>query len=429
MQGHNGHSAKRQRLVSVLDVGTSKVCCMIARVHAGLGQKGPGSVPLHVVGFGHHRADGIKSGTVVDMDAAERSIRAAVDQAERSAGTTIEDVILSISCGRLKSENFSASVAIPSGEVRESDIARVASAGRDYAGRDGRAVMHCIATGYRLDGDTVISDPRNMIADRLSLDIHAVAVDDQPLKNLMLCVERSHLSVSNIAATPYASGLAAVVDDEAKLGVTCIDLGAGTTSVSVFSDGHFVFSDAFTLGGNHVTIDLARALSTPLEAAERIKTLHGSAFATASDEHEIVSFPIVGEGDQQQASKVTRAQVAELVQPRVEEILLMVRDRLDAAGLGAIAGGHVVLTGGGSQLTGLREYAGRVFSKAVRLSRPRHISGLPEHGIGPSFSTAIGLLIFSQSAGGEIAMPSQPLHLATGTGYLARVGQWFKESF
>lgn len=428
MQGRNGHSAKRQRLVSVLDVGTSKVCCVIARAQPGLAASG--AVPLRVVGFGYHRADGIKSGTVVDMDAAERSIRAAVDQAERSAGTTIDDVILSVSCGRLKSDNFSASVAISSGEVRDNDISRVSGAGRDYAGRDdGRAVLHCIATGYRLDGDTVISDPRGMIADRLSLDIHAVAVDDQPLRNLVLCVERSHLSVSNIAATPYASGLAAVVEDEARLGVTCIDLGAGATSVSVFSDGQFLFCDAFTLGGNHVTIDLARALSTPLEAAERIKTLHGSAFATASDEHEIVSFPIVGEGAEQQAGKVTRAQVAELVQPRIEEILTMARDRLDAAGMGALAGGHVVLTGGGSQLTGLREYAGRVFSKAVRLSRPRHFPGLPEHGVGPAFSTAIGLLIFSQGRSGEIGVAQQPLLLATGTGYLARVGQWIRESF
>lgn len=430
MHAHNGHTAKRRRLVSVLDVGTSKVCCIIARAQTGFGPGKPGAIPLHVIGFGHHRSDGIKSGTVVDMDAAERSIRAAVDQAERSAGTTIDDVILSVSCGRLKSDNFSASVAIPAGEVRDSDIARVSNAGRDYAGRDGRAVLHCIATGYRLDGDTVISDPRDMIADRMSLDIHSVTADDQPLKNLVLCVERSHLSVSDLAATPYASGLAAVVEDEAKLGVTCIDLGAGTTSVSVFSEGHFVYSDAFTLGGNHVTIDLARALSTPLEAAERIKTLHGSAFATASDEHEMVSFPIVGEGEEQQAGKVTRAQIAELIQPRVEEILTMARDRLDAAGMCALAGGHVVLTGGGSQLTGLRELAGRVFSKAVRLSRPRNLSGLPEHSIGPAFSTAIGLLIFSQNRSGEISAPSQPLlHLATGTGYLARVGQWIRESF
>ena len=431
MTRQNGNTARRQRLVSVLDVGTSKICCMIARAESNPGWLAEKGEPqqLRVVGFGHQRSDGIKSGTVVNMDAAERAIRAAVDRAERSAGVTIDDVIISVSCGRLKSDNFSASVAVAGNEVRDHDIDRVASAGREYASRDGREVLHCVSSGYRLDGDTQISDPRGMIGDRLSLDMHAVSVDEQPLKNLILCVERCHLNVVGVAAAPYASGLAAVVNDEARLGVTCIDLGAGATGVSVFSDGNFIFSDAIMIGGNHVTIDLARSLSTPLEEAERIKTLHGSAFATASDENEMVAYPVVGEDEATQKHKVTRAQVAELIQPRVEEILVTVRDRLDASGLTETAGGHVVLTGGGSQLTGLPEFAARVLSKAVRLGRPRHLAGLPERGVGPAFAAATGLLMFSQQAAAELTPKSQGHYLATGTGYLARVGQWIKESF
>jgi cell division protein FtsA len=363
------------------------------------------------------------------MDAAERSIRAAVDQAERSAGVTIEDVILSVSCGRLKSDNFSASAAIAGAEVGPGDIERVAAAGRDYAARGGRSVLHCISTGYRLDGDIAISDPRGMIADQLSLDIHAVSVDEAPLKNLILCVERCHLSVVDLAAAPYASGLASIVDDEAKIGVTCIDLGAGTTGVSVFSDENFLFSDCIAIGGNHVTMDLARSLSTPLQEAERIKTLHGSAFAAASDEREMVEFPIVGENDAPRSSSVTRAQVAQLIQPRIEEILVLVRDRLDAAGLTDIAGSHVVLNGGGSQLTGLREFAGRVLSKAVRLGRPRSVPGLPEQGVGPAFAAGVGLLVYSQRDTGGIVRRARKQYLGTGTGYLALVSQWIKESF
>lgn len=415
----------------MLDVGTSKICCLIARVDPApdwLAEKGE-PVQLRVIGFGHQRSEGIKSGTVVDMVAAEQSIRAAVDQAERSAKVTIDDVILSVSCGRLKSDNFSASIAIAGEEVRVHDIDRVANAGRDYAAREGRVVLHCVSTGYRLDEDTVIDDPRGMIADRLNLDIHAVAVDEAPLKNLILCVERCHLSVSNLAAAPYASGLSAIVRDEAKLGVTCIDLGAGTTSVSVFSDGNYIFSDAIAIGGNHVTMDLARSLSTPLAEAERIKTLHGCAFAAASDEREIVSFPTVGESDAPQLNKATKAQVAELVQPRIDEILQIVRERLESAGVDDIAGSHVVLTGGGSQLAGLPEYAARVLSKAVRLGRPRQLPGLPECGAGPAFSAAAGLLIFSQRGTGELMPRTQAQYLATGTGYLARVSQWIRESF
>jgi cell division protein FtsA len=431
MGRQNGHTTRRQRLISVLDVGTSKVCCMIARAEPApklIAETGD-RLQLRVVGFGHQRSEGIKSGTVVDMDAAERAIRAAVDQAERCAGMTIDDVILSVSCGRLRSDNFSATVAIAGDEVRDADIDRVASGGRDYAGRDGRTVLHCISTGYRLDGDTVISDPRGMIADQLSLDIHAVTADEQPLKNLILCVERCHLSVTGLVAAPFASGLAAVVDDEAKLGVTCIDLGAGTTSVAVFSDGNFVFSDAFAVGGNHVTIDLARALSTPLEAAERIKTLHGSAFAATSDEREMVEFPIVGENEAPQTSKVTKAQIAQLIQPRIEEILQLARDRLEASGFSELAGSQVVLTGGWSQLTGLPEYAARVLSKAVRLGRSRQFPGLPERGVGPAFSAAVGLLVFSQRERGEIMPRTRAQYLGTGTGYLSRVSQWIRESF
>lgn len=421
---------KRQRLVSVLDIGTSKICCMIARVQTApewLAESGE-KVQLRVIGFGHQRSDGVKGGTVVNMDAAERAIRAAVDRAERSAGVIIEEVILSVSCGRLKSDNFSASVAVGGNEVRSHDIDRVASAGREYAARDGRVVLHCVSTGYRLDGDTAISEPLGMIADQLSLDIHAVAVDEQPLKNLVLCVERCHLGVTGVCASPYASALSSIVADEARLGVTCIDLGAGATGVAVFSEGNFVYADSILLGGNHVTMDLARSLSTPLEEAERIKTLHGSAFAAVSDENELVSFSVVGEEAAQKA-KVTKAQVAALVQPRVEEILVTVRDRLAAAGLADVAGQHVVLTGGGAQLTGLPEFAARILSKAVRLGRPRHLGGLPDRGVGPAFAAATGLLVFSQQEAAELTPKSQGYYLATGTGYLARVSQWFKESF
>jgi len=400
---------------------------MIARV--GIPDGLPGALPLQVIGFGHQRSDGIKGGTVINMDAAERAIRAAVDQAEQSSGITIDEVFISVSCGRLKSDNFTASLAIAGGEIRDNDIDRLARAGRDYAVREGRVLLHCFSTGFRLDEDIAISDPRGMIADRLGVDVHSVTVDDPALRNLMLCVERCHLSIAGLTSAPYASGLASVVNDEAQLGVTCIDMGAGTTTVSVFSEGYYVFSDAIALGGNHVTIDLARALSTPLEAAERIKTLHGSVFSTTSDERETVSFPNVGEEAVPQMNKITKAHVTQLIQPRAEEILQMIRDRLEAAGLASCAGQKVVLTGGGSQLTGLSDFAAHILGKTIRVSRPRALPGLPERGIGPAFAAAIGLLVYSQRPLAELVPVSQGPYLGTGTGYLSRVGQWIKESF
>jgi cell division protein FtsA len=363
------------------------------------------------------------------MDQAEQAIRAAVDQAERMAGLMIEEVILSISCGRLKSDIFSASVAIATESVRAHDVDKVLVAGRDFSARDGRMVLHTMATGYHLDDDNLVSDPIGMIADRLSVDVHTVAADHQPIRNLMLCVERCHLGVSGLVAAPYASGLAAVSDEESRLGVTCIDMGAGTTSFAVFADGQFAYCDAIAMGGNHITLDLARCLSAPLDEAERIKTLHGCAFAAASDEGEIISYPVVGEHDAPQFNQTSKAQIAQLVQERIDEILETTRDRLAAAGLGDMAGQHIVLTGGASQLSGICDYSARIFCKVARLGRPKHLPGLPENGVGPAFASATGILQYAMRETGEFSPRGETRVLRTGTGYFSRVGQWIRESF
>lgn len=431
MDHHTSHNSKRQRLVAILDVGSSKIFCMIAKpvpapdFMVAAGQK----TQLRVIGFGHQRSQGIKSGVIVHMDQAEQAIRAAVDQAERMAGLTIEEVILSISCGRLRSDVFSASVAIANDSVRPYDVDKVLAAGRDYAAADNRMVLHTMATGYHLDDDNLIHDPIGMIADRLSVDVHTVAADQQPIRNLTLCVERCHLDVAGLVAAPYASGLSAVSEAEAKLGVTCIDIGAGTTSFSVFAEGKFAYCDAIAMGGNHITLDLARCLSAPLEEAERIKTLHGCAFAAASDEGEIISYPVVGEHESPQFAQTSKADIAEIVQARIEEILQLTQERLLSAGLGDMAGQHIVLTGGGSQLAGLCDYSARVFSKVARLGRPRHLPGLPESGIGPAFSTATGILQYAMTGEEEYSPRAETRVLQTGTGYIARVGQWIRESF
>ena len=259
--------------------------------------------------------------------------------------------------------------------------------------------------------------------------MHAVTADSQPIKNLVLCVERCHLSVAGLVSAPYAAGLSSVSDEEAKLGITCIELGSGTTSFSVFADGQFAYCDAIAMGGNHITLDLARCLSTPIDEAERIKTLHGCAFAASSDEGEIISYPVVGELEAPQYNQISKAQIVQLVQERMKEILEMTRERLDAAGLGDSAGKHIVLTGGASQLDGLSDYAAGIFSKAVRLGRPKHLPGLPEHGVGPAFTTATGILQYAMRDTGEFSPHAQSRMLGTGTGYFYRVGQWIKESF
>jgi cell division protein FtsA len=422
---------KRQRIVTALDVGTSKICCLIARTSAApdwLEIAGE-SVQFEVLGFGHHRAEGLKGGMVTHLDRAEHCIRAAVDAAERKAGVIVENVNVAVTCGRLKSESFSASVALPVGVVRDEDILRVLAGGRQYAGRDKRSVLHALATGYRLDDNGGIRDPLGMCGERLGIDLHAVTADEVAMRNLMLCVERCHLEVTGLVAAPYASALSVITPDEAKLGVACIDFGAGTTTLSVFADGHFIHSDAIALGGNSITTDIARHLSAPLEHAERLKTLHGSAFATGSDEREIITFPTVGEHERGSMNQITKAGLAVLIRPRVEEILDLMRRRLAACGHAAEAAQNIVLTGGGSQLTGLSELAANMFGRAVRLGRPRALSGLPEGGAGPDFAGAVGLLLQWGRGEDRLSGRAERRFLGTGTGYLARVSEWIRDNF
>jgi cell division protein FtsA len=427
---HTINRSKRQRIVAALDVGTSKVCCLIAKASPApdwLDQQ-DGGLQYEIFGFGHQRAEGMKAGMITHMDLAEQSIRAAVDEAERMAGHTVEQAVLSVTCGRLKSENFSASVGLSTGSVRDEDISKVLNAGRQYAGREKRSVLHALPIGYRLDETSGINDPRGMCADRLGVDIHAVTADEVALRNLVLCVERCHLGVEHIAAAPYASALSVISKDESKLGVCCIDLGAGTSTISAFVDNQFVFADAIAVGSNAITTDIARALATPLDHAERLKTLHGSAFATSSDEREIITYPAVDDFERRGLNQITKAQLAEIIRPRIEEILDFVRRRLASSGFTPAPGQHVVLTGGGSQLTGLSDLASNMLCQPIRLGRPRGLSGLPEIGNGPVFATAIGLLLQWGRGEEQFALREQRF-LRTGTGYLARVSEWIRESF
>jgi cell division protein FtsA len=245
----------------------------------------------------------------------------------------------------------------------------------------------------------------------------------------MLAVERCHLTVETMVAAPYVAGLAVLADDEADLGAALIDMGAGTTTTAVFSSGRFVHTDGFALGGQHVTMDLARGLNARIADAERIKTFYGSVLAGGSDERDMVTVAPVSDDEREPPQFVSRASLVRIIKPRVEEILEMVRDRLADSPLSAEPRAHVILTGGASQLTGLPELAARILNRPVRIGRPLGISGLPDAAKGPAFAVAAGLLVYPQAAHLEHFEPRRTRHLMTGTGYIARVGRWLRESF
>ncbi len=426
-------SPRRSALVAALDVGSSKIACLIARLRPHPPQQvlTRRSHAVEVVGFGHAAARGTKAGGVVNLARAEAAIRQAVDGAERMAGVEIESVVLSLSAGRLASELFAAEIKIIGPTVTEGDIGRVLAAGNRHSMREGRAVLHSLPIGYSIDGSNGIRDPRGMLGSQFGVHMHVATTDVAAARNMMLAVERCHLSVEAMVANPYVSGLSVLADDEADLGAAVVDMGAGTTTLAVFLGGRFIHSEGFALGGHNVTLDLARGLSTSVADAERIKTLYGSVLAGASDERDMITVPAIGEDERDQAQVVPRSTLVHIIKPRVEEILEMVRDRLAASSFAPAARGRVILTGGASQMTGLTEFAARILGRPVRIGRPLGISGLPDAAKGAAFATATGLLIYPQAAHLEYFETRGKRYLTSGTGggYVARVGQWLRESF
>ncbi|MDF1748979.1 MAG: cell division protein FtsA [Alphaproteobacteria bacterium] len=405
------------RKLTALDIGSTKICCFIAEVsEAGR---------IRVTGMSHQQSAGLKGGMVVDMESAYRAILSAVHSAEQMAGTTIEDVILSINGARPHSTTLSREMQIGGGAIRDPDISRLLQEARESVQLQDRMLLHAIPIGYSVDGGPLLKEPRSMHAQTVGVKMHVVTANESAVQNLVNCVARCHLTVSDFALAPYAAGLSALVEDEKDLGATVIDMGGGTTSFSVFYEGAAVYGDCIPVGGQHVTSDIARGLSTTLQQAERLKTLYGSCQPAPSDDRELIDAPRIGEEEDTSPNRVPRSFLVSIIAPRLEETFELVRKRMEASGANGMAGQRVVLTGGASQLPGVREMAGRILNKQVRHGRPLKVSGLAEATGGPAFATAAGLLHFAVDDCGE-ARGGSSQSSANQNGLMARVGGWFR---
>src|SRR5437773_8851519 len=411
----NGAARPRGSMIAAIDIGTTKICCFIARVED----------QPRILGIGHQIARGVKSATIVDLDAAADSIRNAVHAAEQMAGETIGRAVANLSGGYTASRIVKAEIGVGRREITDHDMRQVLERGYSTRESPDRQVIHSIPVGFSIDASRAILDPRGMVGERLGVNMHVVTAAAASVRNHTAAIGRSHLEVEALVVNPYAAGLACLVDDEMDLGVTVIDMGGGTTTIGVFFDGNLIFADAVPVGGGHVTNDIARGLSTPLAHAERLKVLFGSAIASTLDERETIAVPQIGEEDDGHVSHVPKSLLVSIIAPRIEETFEMVRNRLEASGFDKIAGRRVVLTGGACQLHGVRELAGLILDKQVRIGRPQRIKGLAESTHGPAFSTAAGLLHFALS---ERAESERPSRIASG-GMFGRVGQWLRENF
>jgi cell division protein FtsA len=425
-------SGKRTALVASLDIGTSKIACMIARLkpcppnEALRGR----THAVELIGYSQIRSKGVKAGAVVDLVECEQAVRQAVSAAEDMAKVRVESVLLSVSAGRLQAQLVEAAVDIKGAAVTSADVARVTSAGMYHATGEGRTVLHALPTGYSIDGVKGVRDPKGMMARQFGVDMNVVTSDTTVVKNLMLVVERCHLNVEAMAASPYVAGLAVLTDDEADLGAAVVEMGAGTTTIATYSGGRFVHATGFALGGHHITMDLARGVSACIADAERIKTLYGTVLTGGSDAHELMSVPSAGDDELDVPQVVSRATIANIVRHRAEEIFEMVRDRLADSPFAAEPKARVVLSGGACQLSGTLELATRILNRPVRIGRPLGFSRLPNEAKSASFAVPGGLLVYPQFAHLEHVEPRHTRQLRTGTdGYFGKVGRWLREGF
>lgn len=410
----------RNDIITALDVGSTKICCFIAE----LGENGR----ARVIGIAHHASQGIKSGAIVNMEDAQNAVIGAVNAAEQMAGTTIRDVFVNVSCGTPSNGELDLQTAIGGGTVGDNEMRKLFGEAKFRDESPERAMIHSIPIGYKIDGANGVRNPRGMNGKTLGVHIRTVSVAANVIRNIDSCVGQCHLGISGHVVSSYASGLACLVEDETDLGVTVIDMGGGTTSFAVFFDGALAFTDSIPVGGLHVTNDIARGLSTPVEHAERLKTLHGGALPSPTDERDIIDAPQIGEEEEGTINRVPKSFVVSIIAPRLEETFELVRAKLDASGFNKVAGRRVVLTGGASQLTGVRELASQLLDKQVRLGRPIGVSGLAEATGGPAFATGAGLLSYAADNRGEVR-PVRNRVSNTTSGPFSRFGGWIRDHF
>ena len=381
------HGFGKTTTIAALDIGSSKVCCVIAKVSK--------DKKINVVGYGYNASRGIKNGVVTDIGQATIAVGNAVQDAEQMANERIDRVIISVGGEKIRSVLKTASMQLNKNRpISDADLEKVYQKGTAKVNVGEYSLVHCIHNSYRLDGGELLKDPHNLFAEELSINILLGLIPEHVCKNVATVIENAHLDISGRVFDSYASGLACLVDDEKEMGATVIDMGGGTTSIASFKNGHPIYFSSIPVGGNNVTNDIAYGLTTSFSHAERLKTLHGCAFLTQQDTIDTINVYPVGEEDDSCIKQIPRSELIEIITPRIEETFEMINRKLYEAGLANDSSHRVVLTGGASQLPGVVDVAAMVLDKQVRSGRPKNILNLPDSLYTPAFSTCVGMLLF-----------------------------------
>ena len=427
-------AAMQRGVIAILDIGTSKIACLVLRfdgdgtsVEDNLGPMA-GQSSFRVIGAATTRSRGVRFGEISVMAETERAVRTAVQAAQKMANVRVDHVIACFSGAEPRSYGLAGEVELEDSVVTEQDVARVLAACDVPDIGYGREVLHAQPVNFALDHRTGLGDPRGQIGNRLATDMHLLSIDATVVQNILHCIHRCDLELAGIASSAYVSGMASLVEDEQELGAACIDMGGGSTGLSIFIKKHMIYSDAVRLGGDHVTSDISKGLMVPMAVAERIKTKHGGVHATGMDDREMIE--VGGDsGDwEKDRRQISRTELIGIMRPRVEEILEEVRERLDAAGFDSLPSQQIVLTGGASQIPGLDGLASRILGQRVRLGRPLRVQGLPQAATGAAFSSSVGLCLFAahpQDEWWDFEIPAERYPARS----MKRVVKWFKDNW
>jgi len=367
-----------------LDIGTTKICCIVGEIAEG----GPNPI-IDIVGIGTAPSTGLRKGVVINIDSTVESITKAVEEAELMAGVEISTVYTGIAGGHIKSFNSSGVVAIKDREINEQDVQRVIDAAKAVAIPLDREVIHIIPQEYLIDDQDGIRDPIGMSGVRLEAKVHIVTGAVSSAQNIIKCANKAGLNVAEICLEPIASSEAVLSQDERELGVILVDIGGGTSDIAIFREGAVVHTGVLAIGGNHITNDIAVGLRTPQQEAEKLKIRHGCALAALVKPEETIEVPGVGG---RKPRILARKLLAEIIEPRVEEIFSLIHQEVKRSGHADLLSGGVVITGGSTLLEGMPEAAEFIFEMPVKRGIPQNIGGLRDVVNSPKFATGVGLL-------------------------------------
>lgn len=411
---------KLKSVVTLLDVGTSKICCMMVRF-ASDGHP-------EVIGTGYAPSRGVNAGAIVNLDLASESIRSALSELEKQTERQVGSVVVNISSTQLKSRHIHKEVDISDGRpITAHDVKRLVDGVVTSCLSEGDEVIHAFPLSYTVDKEPGISDPRGLYGHKLGVHMHVIVLPESQSRNLVAALDRHHVSIDMKVATPYASALATITEEEKEIGATVIDFGAGTTSMALFLEGGLVHLDIIPQGGTIFSKDIARGLGCSFSVAERLKTLHGAAFESTRDSMDRLIVPILGE--ESQNAQVPKSDLISIILPRLDEVLEHVGKVFQKYPRFVISTKHIVLNGGGSMLLGLKDKVLNTFGGIARQGKPDNIRGMPSQFEPYTFSTCIGLLKYVMIKEKSLLNENFSTKGEQKKGLIGKVSQWLVQNF